>query len=95
MTLDSMVHALEARRSGSTWMAKCPAHDDSNASLGIREEGGKVLVRCYAGCTQRDVIEALKGRGLWTTAPPTRTWARRIVATYRPPDLGEVKLIRV
>ena len=26
---------------------------------------GKVLVRCHAGCDQRDVIAALQERGLW------------------------------
>ncbi len=26
---------------------------------------GKVLVRCHAGCDQRDVIAALTERGLW------------------------------
>ena len=26
---------------------------------------GKVLVRCHAGCDQRDVIAALRERGLW------------------------------
>jgi hypothetical protein len=73
-------------------MATCPAHKDNNPSLGIREEGGKVLVRCYAGCSQRNVIEALRGRGLWETAPPTRTWARQrtplgpIVAEYNYSD---------
>jgi 5S rRNA maturation endonuclease (ribonuclease M5) len=63
-------------------MAKCPAHEDSNPSLSIREDGGKILLHCHAGCAQRDVIAALKARGLWQTAPPMRTWAKRIVATY-------------
>ena len=88
MNLDAIVHALDARRSGSGWMASCPAHEDSNPSLSIREDGGKVLLHCHAGCAQRDVIEALKARGLWDAAPPTRTWATQrpklgpIIATY-------------
>ena len=92
MRLDAMVRALEARRSGSAWMAKCPAHEDRNPSLGIRQEGDKVLVKCYAGCAQRDVIEALKARGLWETVPPTRRWAKQrtplgpIVAEYNYTD---------
>src|SRR6266436_5508784 len=79
MSADSLATALEARRSGSSWMAKCPAHDDRNPSLSIREVDGKVLLHCHAGCTQRDVIDALKARGLWQ---PERTEDRRIVATY-------------
>jgi hypothetical protein len=46
-------------------MAKCPAHDDRNPSLSIGEVAGKVLLHCHAGCAQRDVIEALRARGLW------------------------------
>jgi putative DNA primase/helicase len=79
MTADSIARALEAHRSGSSWMAKCPAHDDNHPSLSIREVDGKVLLHCHAGCTQHDVIDALKARGLWQ---PERTEKPRIVATY-------------
>src|ERR1019366_9570791 len=48
----------------------------------IREDGGKVLVKCHAGCAQRDVVAALKARGLWETVPESRAWAKRIVVTY-------------
>ena len=94
MTADSIIRALEARRSGSAWMAKCPAHEDSNPSLSIREDGGKVLLHCHAGCSQRDVVEALKARGLWEAAPAT-TWARRIVATYDYTDAAGELLFQV
>ncbi|HWE52462.1 MAG TPA: AAA family ATPase [Bryobacteraceae bacterium] len=68
MTADTLSRALGARRSGSQWLAKCPGHDDSTASLAVRESNGKILLHCHAGCPQEDVIEALKGRGLWDTA---------------------------
>jgi DNA primase len=51
MSAESLARALEARRSGSSWMAKCPAHEDRNPSLSIREVDGKVLLHCHAGCT--------------------------------------------
>src|SRR5262249_27396640 len=79
MSADSLARALEARRSGSSWMAKCPAHEDRNPSLSIREVDGKVLLHCHAGCTQCAVMDALKARGLWQ---PERTENARIVATY-------------
>jgi putative DNA primase/helicase len=79
MTADFIARALKARRSGSCWMAKCPAHDDHNPSLSIREADGKVLLHCHAGCTQGDVIDALKACGVWQ---PERTENQRIVATY-------------
>jgi putative DNA primase/helicase len=51
---------------GGSWMARCPAHADRTPSLSICESNtGKVLVRCHAGCDQRDVIAALRARGLW------------------------------
>ena len=78
MSAESIAHALEARRSGSAWMACCPVHEQDGRphtpSLSIQERDGKVLVCCHAGCSQRDVIEALKGRGLWSMEPPARTW---------------------
>ncbi len=79
MTAESVARALKARRSGTGWMAKCPAHDDSNPSLSIREADGKVLLHCHAGCGQRVVIESLKNLGVWQ---PERTENPRIVAEY-------------
>lgn len=65
MTAETMAKALGGRKVGQGWTARCPAHDDREPSLSIRDAGGKVLVRCHAGCDQRDVIAALKERGLW------------------------------
>ena len=68
MNADAIAKALGGRRAGASWMARCPAHDDSSPSLAIRAgSNGKVLVRCHAGCNQRDVIAALIERGLWDT----------------------------
>lgn len=65
MTAETIAKALGDRKAGQGWMARCPAHDDREPSLSIRDTGGKVLVRCHAGCDQLDVIAALKERGLW------------------------------
>jgi len=66
MTAETIAKALGGHRAGATWMARCPAHDDSSPSLAISAgPNGKVLVRCHAGCDQRDVIAALIERGLW------------------------------
>jgi putative DNA primase/helicase len=49
-------------------MARCPAHQDRKPSLSISSgKDGKVLVRCHAGCEQRDLIAALQERGVWQT----------------------------
>ena len=66
MTAEAIAKALGGHRSGATWMARCPVHDDRIASLSISEDkGGRVLVHCHAGCSQREVIAALIDRGLW------------------------------
>jgi len=42
------------------WVARCPAHDDRNPSLSIREgEDGRCLVKCFAGCTAEAVVGAI------------------------------------
>jgi hypothetical protein len=67
MTAEAIAKALGGRKAGAAWMARCPAHDDRAPSLSIAETcDGKVLVRCHAGCDQRDVIAALRGRGAWS-----------------------------
>ena len=38
---------------------------DANPSLSLSESGGRVLLHCHGGCSQEDVIAALKERGLW------------------------------
>jgi putative DNA primase/helicase len=69
MTAAEIAHALGGgRRGGGGWTARCPAHDDRNPSLSLREApNGRLLVYCHAGCEQARVIEALRDRGLWPT----------------------------
>jgi DNA primase len=69
MKAESLAMALGGRKAGAAWMACCPAHQDRDPSLAITDaKDGSVLVRCHAGCDQRDVIEALRARGLWEAA---------------------------
>jgi hypothetical protein len=68
MTAETVAKALGGHRAGATWMARCPVHEDRRPSLSISAgKDGKVLVRCHAGCEQRDLIAALQERGLWQT----------------------------
>jgi hypothetical protein len=57
--------ALHARKYGGGWLARCPGHQDRTASLSLSERNGRVLVHCFAGCAQDEVIGALRLRGLW------------------------------
>jgi hypothetical protein len=66
MTAETIGTALDGRKIGGGWVARCPAHDDRKPSLSIATgKDGKVLLRCHAGCDQVQVIDALRARGLW------------------------------
>jgi putative DNA primase/helicase len=80
MSAASIANQLHGRKSGLGWIAKCPAHDDRNPSLSLREVDGKILVCCHAGCEQRAVVGALKSRGLWPE--PEKRATQSIVAAY-------------
>jgi hypothetical protein len=41
------------------WIACCPAHDDKSPSLHIKDAGDKLLVRCFAECSFRDIADAI------------------------------------
>ncbi len=60
-----LTHELHATERNGQWICKCPAHDDSHPSLWLTQKDGKTLLHCLAGCSQQDVIAALRARGLW------------------------------
>ena len=78
---------------GRAGKCRCPAHDDRDPSLGVVERDGRVLVRCYSGCSQEDVIGALRADGVWPDvehdAPRERSWK------VRRPDGLHVEHMRV
>ena len=66
MTAETIAKALDGRKVGGCWMARCPAHSDRDPSLSIKDaDGGKILVCCHAGCDQQEVIAALRAREIW------------------------------
>jgi len=50
-----------AYKSGeSEYQCLCPAHDDRQASLGLKEmPDGRILIHCFAGCGAVDVLGAV------------------------------------
>jgi len=69
-TLSSIANGLNKVRwqGNNKFTACCPAHDDHSPSLSVREVDGKILAYCHAGCTQEEVIGALRDLGLWHSA---------------------------
>ena len=48
------------KKNGAGYMARCPSHEDKKNSLSLTEaDGGKVLIRCFAGCTAESVMAAV------------------------------------
>ncbi len=61
-----IARALEAKKTGGGWSARCPSHDDRSPSLSIGVgRDGRPLVHCHSGCTQAEVIGALRVLGIW------------------------------
>ena len=62
MSADTLLSSLDKvrRAAPGRWNACCPAHDDRSPSLSITEkDDGKVLMRCHAGCTNQQVLDAV------------------------------------
>lgn len=75
------------RKNGGGFMALCPSHADKNPSLAVDDGGDGLLVKCFAGCPQENVVASLKLAGLWPgsdrakTSPPPR---KSPAPTWRP-----------
>ena len=65
MNAQEIVKALGGRWHGADGTARCPAHDDHEPSLSVRDgDGGRLLTHCFSGCSAEAVWAALRGRGL-------------------------------
>jgi putative DNA primase/helicase len=94
MTAEAIAKALGGRKMGGSWMARCPAHDDRTPSLSIRDaDDGRVLIRCHAGCEQKQVIAILRSRGLWTEngGRVFKRFVSRSVTKRTEPDSDDVR----
>ena len=60
MHIDEFLSRLDkVKRDRKGWTCLCPSHDDRVRSLGVREIDGRILIKCYAGCTTRDIVSDL------------------------------------
>ena len=59
--------ALGGRRTGDSYRSACPVCGGSNKAtkFSVKDEGGRVLVHCHAGCDFIDIVTELRNRGLW------------------------------
>jgi hypothetical protein len=50
----------KVKRVHNGYIARCPAHEDCNPSLSVTEgSDGRVLLKCFAGCSTEDIVKAL------------------------------------
>ena len=61
MTLEEILSRLEGVKGGNgQYSARCPAHDDHNASLSVASgENGEILLYCHKECEFDDIVKAL------------------------------------
>ena len=60
MTTEGVLGRLEGvRRSARGWMARCSAHDNRRPSLSVREGKRRVLLKCFALCTETEIVGAM------------------------------------
>lgn len=79
---DTVLGHLENVRAmaGGERSARCPAHHDRNNSLSVGTgEGGRVLLKCHAGCTTEAIVGAL-GLTMGDLFPRERPAERRVIA---------------
>ena len=67
------------------WACLCPGHNDKSPSLSVTEkDNGKILLKCWSGCSNLDIITAL---GLsWDALFPTNDGYRHSPANPRRDD---------
>jgi hypothetical protein len=85
LTAIELIRTLRARRYGKgKWMAKCPAHREKTASLSITQMAYGIRLHCFAGCSQKSVLDAL---GLtWRDLKPESLIDYEVVAQIRAAD---------
>lgn len=58
--LEDFIGKLDgARKMSRGYMSRCPGHDDNKRSLSIDEADGKILLKCFAGCSAETICSAL------------------------------------
>ena len=89
MSAESIYSILGGKpKSGGGYLCHCPAHEDKSPSLSVDDgDNGRPLVKCWSGCPQEAVVDALKERGAWpdgSRTAPRRAPVKRSVDQWQP-----------
>ncbi len=86
MNAREITKALGGHWHGTYGTARCPAHDDREPSLSIRDGvDGEPVFNCFARCDWRDIKDALRTDGLLPERDRGRAPGRRPRRRQRPP----------
>ena len=78
MSAADIARALKGSRTQRGWLVRCPAHNDRSPSLSISDgEAGRILVKCWTGCSFESVRDALARQGLWPARQGLEPRSRR------------------
>lgn len=71
MSLENLLSRLtKVKGRAGNFVACCPAHDDSSPSLAVKEQDGKIVMHCFAGCSVENIVGAV-GMEMTDLFPPT------------------------
>lgn len=95
MNARDLTEALNGRWKGNRGWAHCPAHREKTPSLTIMDGKTRVVVKCFGGCPQADVIAALKANGIQLTDAKTRSriHVQRLVKQEPEPTINCDKML--
>ena len=69
---------------GTAFDVSCPAHDNADFTLAVRQgAGNRLRVACDSGCSRHDIIEVLTARIRGDAVIPTQAQLRLLI-----PDAG-------
>ena len=71
MSLENLLsHLTKVKGRGGNFVACCPAHEDSTPSLAVKEQDGKIILHCFAGCSVESIVGAV-GMDMTDLFPPS------------------------
>ena len=76
----------QVKHNNNSIVALCPSHNDENPSLTASCNSEKILVKCHAGCTFKEIVTTVGMKESQFSTPKEKTPPKKIVATYRYDD---------
>ena len=95
-----IARALGGKPNGDGFLCRCPVPGhgkragDRHPSLSVKDGDKVPLFKCFAGCDPRDVLDALRARGILATNPCTRTRAASSPPSPHDPDPAALEIWR-